>query len=82
MRHLEFDSENCHNLDTRMFGVVIDGVFHLSFDSEVKRMSSFFKDLVELRKLKEAIITKQKEEAFTKNKFEPTINKKSLQIAN
>lgn len=63
------------------FGLMVNGVYFLSSEQEVKKMAAHFSLLVQARLHEEAKKVKEKEEAFTKIKFEPTINKKSQKIA-
>ena len=53
----------------------------LSSEQEIKKMASHFSLLGQTRLNEEAKEVREKEEAFTKIKFEPTINKKSQKIA-
>ena len=74
----EFESQQVQMKD---FGLVVNGVYFLSSEQEIKKMASHFSLLVQTRLNEEAKKVREKEEAFTKIKFEPTINKKSQKIA-
>lgn len=61
----------------KQFGQVVDGVLHMQTEIEIKRMANYFNKMSLQRQVQEAMLIKEKEQAFTKIKFEPTINRKS-----
>lgn len=61
----------------RRFGHMIDDVYYLSSEQEMKRLVAYFKPLVDLRQRQESKLIKQKEQEFAVNKFQPQINRKS-----
>jgi hypothetical protein len=48
---------------------MIDDVYYLSSEQEMKRLVAYFKPLVDLRQRQESKLIKQKEQEFAVNKF-------------
>ena len=63
--------------DQRKFGMMKNGQFFIQLDQDVKKIANHFSNLVANRKEAEAKLIREKEELFTKNKFAPTICRKS-----
>lgn len=65
---------------SRQFGFIFNEKFYLSSELEVKKLSEYFQPLVDTKNKALYKAARDKEQEFTKIKFEPKINNKSRKL--